>query len=83
MEQGDLFSTKKKKKKAIEMLLRLPKSSSILHLDVCAQTLTHTHSDAITCTFNSDQRTEHGRDVFYNCFSENVLHFFFTAENTA
>lgn len=65
------------------MLLRLPKSSSILHLDVCAQTLTHTHSDAITCTFNSDQRTEHGRDVFYNCFSENVLHFFFTAENTA
>lgn len=53
------------------------KSSSILHLDVCAQTLTHTHSDAITCTFNSDKRTEHDCDVFYNCFSENVLHFVF------
>lgn len=52
------------------------KSSSILHLDVCAQTLTHTHSDAITCTFNSDKRTEHDCDVFYNCFSENVLHLF-------
>lgn len=52
------------------------RSSSILHLDVCAQTLTHTHSDAITCTFNSDKRTEHDCDVFYNCFSENVLHLF-------
>lgn len=41
-------------------------SSSILHLDVCAQTLTRTHTrthaDAITCTFNSDKRKEHDRD---------------------
>lgn len=41
-------------------------SSSILHLDVCAQTLTRTHArthaDAITCTFNSDKRKEHDRD---------------------
>ena len=72
-----------KKQKGNRNAPSLPESSSILHLDVCAQTLTHTHSDAITCTFNSDQRTEHGRDVFYNCFSENVLHLFFTAENTA
>lgn len=76
-EQADLFffffSTEKM---AIETLLRLPVSSSILQLDVCAQTLTHTRSDTFTCNFNSDKRTEHDCDVFYNCFSENVLHLF-------
>lgn len=67
------FSTKKRWQSKCSFVA---KSSSILHLDVCAQTLTHTRSDAITCTFKSDKKTEHDCDVFYNCFSENVLHLF-------
>ena len=83
MEQGDLlfffFSTKKRQSKCSFVA----ESSSILHVDVCTQHSLHTHSDATTCTFNSDKRTERDRDVFYNCFSENVLHFVSAVENPA
>lgn len=94
IEQGDFFffsqypkkTNKKQKNKKQNRQTKcsfIAKSSSMLHLDVCTQTLTHTHSDTITCTFNSDKRTEDDCGVFYNCFSENVLHFVFTAGNAA
>lgn len=73
------FSTKKM---AIEMLLRCQKVVPYYTL-MYAHKHSLTHSDAITCTFNSDTRTEHDCDVFYNCFSENVLHFVFAAQNAA